>query len=124
VASGADLSRHFVGKKFDPSNFNDPGNMYINPAGFSAPTFGAFGNSGPYVADLHGFGTAQESISVYKDFRIRERMKLQIRAEFYNLFNRHYFNNPNTTIGGAYFGGVTSVGGSPRNGQLGARFEW
>ena len=124
VASGADLSRHFVGKKFDPSNFNDPGNMYTNPAGFAAPAFGAFGNSGPYVADLHGFGTAQENISVYKDFRIRERMKLQIRAEFYNLFNRHYFNNPNTTIGGAYFGDVTSVGGSPRNGQLGARFEW
>jgi len=27
VASGADLSRHFVGKKFNPSNFNDSGNM-------------------------------------------------------------------------------------------------
>ena len=124
VASGADLSRHFVGTKFNPSNFGDPGNSYINPAGFSAPAFGNFGNSGPYVAGLNGFGSANENISVYKDFKIKERMKLQIRAEFYNLFNRHYFNNPSTTVGGAYFGDVTSVGGSPRNGQLGARFEW
>ncbi len=124
VASGADLSRHFNGPKFNPSNLGDRGNMYVNPAGFSAPAFGAFGNAGPYTAGLNGFGTAEENISVYKDFRIHERLKLQIRAEFYNLFNRHYFNNPNTTIGGAYFGDVTAVGGSPRNGQLGARFEW
>jgi len=124
VASGADLSRHFVGPKFNPSNFSDPGNMYFGSAGFSNPGFGNFGNSGPYVAGLNGFGTANENVSLYKDFKIKESMKLQFRAEFYNMFNRHYFNNPNTTISSPYFGNVTSVGGTPRNGQLGVRFEW
>ena len=119
VASGADLSRHF-----DGSRFGDPSNHYFDPAGFSDPGYGNFGNSGPYVAGLNGFGTASENLAVYKDFKIKERMKLQIRAEFFNVFNRHYFDNPNTSLGSPQFGDVMSVGGSPRVGQLGARFEW
>ena len=98
--------------------------MYFNPAGFSNPAFGDYGNSGPYVAGLKGFGNASENLSAYKDFRIKERMKLQIRAEFFNVFNRHYFDNPDTNIASSTFGNVLSVGGSPRVGQLGARFEW
>jgi len=39
------------------------------------------------------------------------------------LFNRHYWNSPNTTFGSAYFGHVTGVSGY-RTGQLGARFTW
>ena len=119
VASGADLSRHF-----DGSRFGDPSNHYFDPAGFSDPGYGNFGNSGPYVAGLNGFGTASENLAVYKDFKIKERLKLQIRAEFFNVFNRHYFDNPNTSLGSPQFGDVMSVGGSPRVGQLGARFEW
>jgi Carboxypeptidase regulatory-like domain len=124
VSSGADLNRHFDGTQFNPSNITDPGNMYFNAAGFSDPAYGDFGNSGPYVAGLKGFGTANENLAVYKDFKVKERMKLQLRGEFFNVFNRHYFDNPNTSLGSNYFGHVTSVGGTPRVGQLGVRFEW
>jgi hypothetical protein len=124
VASGADLSRHFNGPNFNASDPGDPGNLYFSPTGFSNPAYGEFGNSGPYVAGLKGFGTASENVAVYKDFRIKEQMKLQIRAEFFNVFNRHSYDNPNTTISSPYFGDVMSVGGTPRVGQLGARFEW
>jgi hypothetical protein len=124
VASGADLSRHFDGATFNPDNHADPGNNYFSPAGFSDPGYGNFGDSGPYVAGLNGFGNASENLAIYKDFRIKERMKLQIRAEFFNVFNRHYFDNPNNSLGSPYFGNVVAVGGSPRVGQLGARFEW
>jgi hypothetical protein len=118
VASGADLSRHFNG-----SRFGDPSNYYFNPAGFSDPGYGNYGNSGPYVAGLNGFGGAYENLAIYKDFKIKERMKLQIRGEFFNVFNRHYFDDPNTSLG-PNLGRVLGVGGSPRVGQLGARFEW
>ncbi len=124
VAPGADLSQHFNGKNFNPSNTADPGNMYFNPAGFSNPAYGDFGNSGPWVAGLNTFGTAYENLAAYKDFKIKERMKLQLRGEFFNVFNRHYFDNPNTSLGSTYFGDVMTVGGSPRVGQLGLRFEW
>ena len=124
VASGADLSRHFNGPKLNLNNPADPGNRYFNPAGFFNPAYGDFGNSGPYVAGLNTFGTANENVSAYKDFKIKERMKLQIRAEFFNVFNRHYFDNPDANIASSTFGNVLSVGGSPRVGQLGARLEW
>ena len=124
VASGADLSRHFDGATFNPEDHADSVNNYFNPAGFSDPGYGYFGNSGPYVAGLNGFGNASENLAIYKDFKISERMKLQIRAEFFNVFNRHYFDNPDTSLSSPYFGNVKSVGGSPRVGQLGARFEW
>jgi len=127
VASGADLSRHFTGSQFVPDQ-NNPAfaanNRYFSTAGFSNPAFGAFGNSGPYVAGLNTFGTASENVALYKDFKIKERMKLQLRGEFFNVFNRHYFDNPNTSLGSQYFGDVMTVGGSPRVGQLGVRFEW
>lgn len=124
VASGADLSRHFNRSNFNPSNLADPGNLYFSPAGFSNPAYGQFGNSGPYVAGLNTFGTANENVALYKDFKIKEGMKLQLRGELFNVFNRHYFDNPNTSLGSKYFGDVTSVGGTPRVGQLGVRFEW
>ncbi|HEV2350595.1 MAG TPA: TonB-dependent receptor [Terriglobia bacterium] len=124
LAPGANLSRQFNGSKFNPSNLSDPGNLYFSPAGFSNPDYGQFGNSGPYVAGLNTFATANENLALYKDFRIKERMKLQLRGEFFNVFNRHYFDNPNTSLGSKYFGDVTSVGGTPRVGQLGVRFEW
>ncbi len=127
VASGADLSRHFDNSKFIPDS-NNPGfvanNRYFSPAGFSNPAYGNFGNSGPYVAGLNSFGTDSENVAIYKDFKFKERFKLQFRAEFFNLFNRHSFDNPNTTINSPYFGDVMTVGGTPRIGQLGARFEW
>lgn len=118
VASGADLGRHF-----DGARFGDPDNPYFNPAGFTDPGYGNFGNSGPYVAGLNGFGNASENLAVYKDFKIKERMKLQIRGEFFNVFNRHHFDNPSTTLNST-LGQVYSAGGAPRVGQLGARFEW
>jgi len=60
------------------------------------------------------------------------RYKATLRAEFFDVFNRHHLNGPNTgNIGAQYFGNVTGLvtGDSPgalghRYGQVGARFEW
>jgi outer membrane receptor protein involved in Fe transport len=48
---------------------------------------------------------------------------MTLRAEFSNIFNRHYWDNPNTNFSSGYFGHVTGAYGN-RTGQLGARFEW
>jgi outer membrane receptor protein involved in Fe transport len=52
------------------------------------------------------------------------RVKATIRAEFYNVFNRHYINSPDTNPNDTTFGQVTGVSGTPRNGQLAARVQW
>jgi outer membrane receptor protein involved in Fe transport len=67
-----------------------------------------------------------ENLSIVKRFGFGKdnRYRLQVRGEFYNLFNRHYFSGPDTNINSSTFGYVTSTAGSPRVGQLAARVEW
>ncbi|WP_295413878.1 hypothetical protein, partial [uncultured Thiodictyon sp.] len=57
-----------------------------------------------------------------KKFAFRDsRYRMTLRAEFFDAFNRHHYNSPNTgNIHGDHFGNVTGVSGN-RQGQLGAR---
>jgi len=63
-------------------------------------------------------------LGVMKDFRFGGRYRVQVRFELLNIFNRKYFSNPVTTINSANFGNVISLTGTPRQGQIGLRFEW
>jgi hypothetical protein len=49
--------------------------------------------------------------------------RLQLRAEFFNLFNRVNFNLPNTNFLSGDFGQITSAG-DPRRVQLGAKLHF
>lgn len=103
----------------------DPDSLFVDPSNFSNPTYGQLGNSPTVFSNWRGWATPQESASLLKKTRFGadQRYTLTLRAEFFDLFNRHYWNNPNTNFGSAYFGHVTGVWGY-RTGQLGARFEW
>jgi hypothetical protein len=50
--------------------------------------------------------------------------RLQLRAEFYNVFNNVNLGQPNATFGSQNFGRITTVatGSNMRQLQLGARF--
>ena len=74
-----------------------------------------------------------EQASLSRTFRIREKMTLAIRAEFFNVFNRTEPNNPSQSnisatqvVGVSGFGyiNVGSTAANPRNGQLVARFQF
>nr|MBA3692510.1 hypothetical protein [Acidobacteriota bacterium] len=52
------------------------------------------------------------------------RRKLQLRAEFLNIFNYVVFGTPGTNINAANFGIVTSQGNRPRLIQLVGRFTF
>jgi len=78
-----------------------------------------------YVSQLRMFGASREDFGIMKNSRFAERFRPQSRFEFYKLFNRHYFADPNNDIGNAWqFGHVTSTVGTPREYRFGARFEW
>lgn len=64
----------------------------INPAAFSIPTPGQYGNLAR--AALIGPGLSQFDLTVDKRFRITERVNVAFRGEFYNLFNRANFAPP------------------------------
>ncbi len=113
-------------KKVDLINPADSSSLFVNPANFSNPTDGQLGNSPVVYSNWHSWGYNDEDASLLKRFGFGadQRYGLTLRAEFFNVFNRHYYANPNLTMGSAYFGHVTDTTGNPRQGQLGARFEW
>lgn len=53
-----------------------------------------------------------------------ERVRIQIRAEFLNAFNRHRFNAVNTDVSSPLFGQITGVSDDRRQVQFGIRGEW
>jgi hypothetical protein len=72
----------------------DPNTAFVlNPQAWANPAPGQFGGAATY-GDFRGERRPVENFAVGRQFRIRERMNLNIRAEFTNAFNRTYMNNP------------------------------
>jgi len=65
-----------------------PGVQWVNPDAFG-PATGQFGNLARNKYYGPGFGDVD--LSVFKNIPIRERFKIQLRAEMYNLLNRVNF---------------------------------
>jgi hypothetical protein len=57
-------------------------------------------------------------------FGPENRLRLQFRAELFNLFNRVQFGFPGQVIGNPQFGIVSSQVNEPRLLQLALRFSW
>jgi hypothetical protein len=83
---------------------------------FSAP--GTFGNAGRNI--LEGPGYQNVNASLVKNTNFSERILLQLRAEFFNLFNHPNFNLPDNFLGSPTFGRITSAR-EPRHIQFGAK---
>ena len=119
------MSRQFDGSKFNPGVQNAPDNQYFNSAAFSNPKGHKLGNGKRFYGELRGFGYASEDFGLLKNFRIKEKTTFQLRAEFLNVFNRHYFGDPGTSLGNTTtFGYVTTITGVPRIIQFGLRIGW
>ena len=99
-------------------------NTYFDPALFESPGVGAVGNSPRNVCCGPGFNGFD--LSVHKWFSFTEKHRLQLRGDFYNLFNRALFGNPELRNGRGNFGRVSSVlvGSSGRLAQVSVRLEF
>jgi hypothetical protein len=84
-------------------------------------TFGTLGQGilrGPHIYSF--------DMGIFKRFAITERINLQFRSEFFNIFNQVNFANPNTSFGGS-FGtstGTHSFAGDPRIMQFGLKLSF
>jgi hypothetical protein len=68
---------------------------------------GQFGNEGRNV--VQGPGYQQWDFSLFKDIPIREAMRLQFRAEFFNVFNHANFRLPDSDISSPTFGQIQNA---------------
>jgi hypothetical protein len=69
---------------------------WFNPKAFSMPIPGTLGNVSR--GSIRGPGLVNFDTSLFKKFRISERLNLQFRAEAFNLFNHSNFFYPNSVV--------------------------
>src|SRR5207245_8436621 len=72
---------------------------------------------------LRGPNYKHTDLSLMKNIPLGKDVRMQLRPEVYNLFNRANFANPNTSFGSAAFGQVTALatGATMRRIQLGGK---
>ncbi len=103
---------------------------WFNPAAFTFPASGTYGNLGRNT--FYGPSTNQIDFSIFKNISITERITLQLRAEIFNIFNFRNLSEPANNVSGSNLGtvgstydvsfGAPGIGpGAPRNIQLAAK---
>lgn len=73
-------------------------NQWFNTAAFRAPALGTVGGEGRN--ELRGPHDRRWDVSFFKEFRLKEGLKLQFRTEIFNVTNTANFAVPNSTIVG------------------------
>jgi hypothetical protein len=72
---------------------------------------------------VRGPGSWTTDLSLSKNFRLRERLALQVRADMFNALNKVNLSGPSTGINGATFGEINGAGGM-RVIQMNGRLRW
>ncbi len=81
--------------------------VFLNPAAFSIPAPGTFGNLGRWA--LHGPGLAQFDLTLHKRFNFTEKVNLEFRSELYNILNHTNFANPVSRLNNALGTGTNQI---------------
>jgi hypothetical protein len=88
---------------------------------FGQPANLTFGNLGRNA--IAGPGSWNMDLSVFRSFKVGERLSLQVRGESFSTVNTPAWNNPDTNINNKTFGYITGAGGN-RTVQLGTKVIW
>ncbi len=115
---------------------NAPVATFFNANCFADPGDNIPGNAPRYYPGLRIDGIHNADLNFYKSFVPKEGMRLEVRAEIFNLTNHPRFGQPNSAVGSGpagsstatnpFFGTISSDGGGalPRFFQFGVRFEF
>jgi hypothetical protein len=97
---------------------------YFNTAVFSVPGPFEFGSAPRTLPDVRGDGVRNFDLSLFKNFAVTEKSTLQLRAEFFNIFNTVRFDAPAGAFGTPPFGSINAQENLPRNVQPALRFSF
>ncbi|MDQ6665718.1 MAG: carboxypeptidase regulatory-like domain-containing protein, partial [Acidobacteriota bacterium] len=87
---------------------------WFDTSQFSNPLEYHFGNAPRTFGGTRTDGISQVDLSMHKNTNLTEKLKLQFRAEFFNLTNTPHFAPPNTNFGNPLFGVVSAQSNQPR----------
>jgi hypothetical protein len=98
----------------DPTRSDASIDGWLNRAAFAnSPAF-TFGNAARNLPRTRTDGWNNLDLSLMKNFPIRERIRLQFRAESFNFTNTPTFGNPAANIDAGNFGTVTGFAANSR----------
>lgn len=89
------------------SPYLNQGTLYLNPAAFALPAAGTFGNLGAYAVHLPRFNNWDAALQ--KTFRIKERVNVAFRAEFFNFPNHLSYTGVSTSYTTSTFGQINGA---------------
>ena len=97
---------------------------WFDTTAFAAQPLGSLGTTARN--SIYGPHYRHFDLSLFKDFDLTERAKLQFRTEAFNLTNTPNFGQPGSTMGTSTFGVVSSLrtNAQPRQLQLALRLTF
>ena len=103
---------------FDPAK-----DVYLNINAFSQPDAFTLGNAPPRLPGVRTPASYGEDFSLFKKFYLKSELRyLELRAEFFNLFNRVVFGYPSSDVNNpATFGFIYYQANTPRVIQFGMK---
>jgi hypothetical protein len=97
---------------------------YFDTTVFSQPSPFTFGNVAERLPDIRTDGVRNFDLSMFKHFSVKEKLRVQFRAEFLNAFNTPRFGGPNASVTSSSFGVISSQANAPRQTQFGLKLLW
>jgi hypothetical protein len=89
---------------------------FLNKTAFAVPTAYTFGNEGRN--DLVGPTYKNVDFNLSKTFPVEDLLKVQFRAESFNIFNKTNYSNPDSGVQDGSFGQILSAAGPGRQIQF------
>ncbi|MDQ1472302.1 MAG: hypothetical protein QOJ99_3782, partial [Bryobacterales bacterium] len=96
--------------------------QWFKTSAFTLPAVGSVGNSG--IDIVRGPAVSNLDLALFRNFRVKEGMRLQFRAEYFNILNHTVLGNPNTTLTSSNFGRILSTATPPRVGEMGLKLSF
>jgi hypothetical protein len=94
---------------------------WFNTSCFTSPDANSFGNESRTDSQLRADGIKNFDFSLIKSMQIAEKAKLEFDAQFFNIFNRTQFAQPESWSFQPTFGQVSSQANTPRLMQFAMR---
>ena len=131
---GSGTSRPNVNPGFTNNPVLGTPTQWFNPAAFSMAAIGTLGNIGRDTVRGPKFNNTD--IALLKDTKLTERVRVQFRAEFFNVLNHTNYRVPLNTVGTILYTGlangkpipnpnagrITNIVGTPRQIQFALKF--